>query len=136
MNLDKASRKMKKWADRKRRPLEFKEGDLVMVKLLLQQFKTLRKVHKGLIRQYEDPFLVLRNVGKASNRLELPPKLKIHPAFHVSMLKPYHEDKEDSTKGESKQAPTVVVTSIDKEAEDIMVDRRLGNAVSHPIENT
>ena len=32
--LAKASKKMKKWADAKRRPLEFEEGDLVMVKLL------------------------------------------------------------------------------------------------------
>nr|GEU73013.1 zinc finger, CCHC-type [Tanacetum cinerariifolium] len=47
--LDKAAKKMKKWADEKRRHVEFEVGDQVKVKLLPQQFKSLRKVHKGLI---------------------------------------------------------------------------------------
>lgn len=51
--LDKAARKMKKWADTRRRHLEFNEGDLVLIKLLPQQFKSLRQVHKGLVRKYE-----------------------------------------------------------------------------------
>ncbi|RVW63498.1 hypothetical protein CK203_054162 [Vitis vinifera] len=46
---------MKKWADKKRRHGEYRVGDLVLVKLLLQQFKSLRPVHKGLVRRYEDP---------------------------------------------------------------------------------
>ena len=54
---------MKKWADTRRRHVEYKEGDQVMIKLLSQQFKTLRKVHKGLVRRYEGPFRVVRCVG-------------------------------------------------------------------------
>ncbi|KAK3009255.1 hypothetical protein RJ639_014121 [Escallonia herrerae] len=80
--LDKAGRKMKKWADKRRRPKEYNLGDMVMLKLLLQQFKSFKKVHKGLIRKYEGPFPMVAKVGKASYRLELPPKLKIHPVFH------------------------------------------------------
>ncbi|KAI5662326.1 hypothetical protein M9H77_21649 [Catharanthus roseus] len=123
--LNKASKRMKKWADKKRRPLEFQEGDLVMVKLLPQQFKSFRKVHKGLIRRYEGPFPVLKRVGKVSYKLQLPSRLKIHPVFHVSLLKPYHEDLEDPTRGESKRAPTAVVTSFDKEVEAILADRHI-----------
>ncbi|GKC09182.1 putative retrotransposon gag domain, aspartic peptidase domain protein [Tanacetum coccineum] len=63
-SLDKAAKKMKKWADEKRRHVEFKVGDQVMVKLLPQQFKSLRKVHKGLIRRYKGPFPVIGRVGK------------------------------------------------------------------------
>ena len=48
--LDKSAKRMKKWADVKRRPREYNAGDLVMVKLLPNQFKSLRKVHKGLVR--------------------------------------------------------------------------------------
>ncbi|GJW46557.1 putative nucleotidyltransferase, ribonuclease H [Tanacetum coccineum] len=50
-SLDKAANKMKKWEDAKRRHVEFEVRDQVMVKLLPQQFKSLRKVHKGLIRR-------------------------------------------------------------------------------------
>ncbi|KAE8699155.1 hypothetical protein F3Y22_tig00110584pilonHSYRG00049 [Hibiscus syriacus] len=52
----KTRKKMKKWADEKRRHREFSVGDLVLVKLLPQQFKALRSVHKGLIRRHEGPF--------------------------------------------------------------------------------
>lgn len=54
--LDKAERRMKKWADLRKRHVEYKEGNRVMVNLLRQQFKTLRKIHKGLMSQYEGPF--------------------------------------------------------------------------------
>ncbi|GJV01079.1 reverse transcriptase [Tanacetum coccineum] len=102
-SLDKAAKKMKKWADEKRRHIEFEVTDQVMVKLLPQQFKSLRKVHKGLIRRYEGPFPMIGRVGKVSYRVQLPPKLKIHPAFHVSFLKPYHGDEEDPERGVSKR---------------------------------
>ncbi|RVW87516.1 hypothetical protein CK203_036263 [Vitis vinifera] len=97
--------------------MENKVGDMVLVKLLPQQFKSLRPVHKGLVRRYEGPFPVLGKVGKVSYKMELSPRLKIHPVFHVSYLKPYHEDKDDPSRGLSKRAPTTVVTSYDKESE-------------------
>ncbi|KAJ0039649.1 hypothetical protein Pint_27365 [Pistacia integerrima] len=121
--LHKAAKRMKKWADKKRRHVEFQEGDLVLVKLLPHQFKTLRKVHKSLVRKYEGPFQVIQRIGKVLYRLQLPPKLKIHPVFHVSLLKPFHEDPEEPSRGVSKRAPTAVVTSFDKEIEEILADR-------------
>ena len=58
-------------------------------------------IHKGLMHRYERPFKVLRRVGKVAYKLELPAKLKVHSVFHVSMLKPFHEDQGDPTYGES-----------------------------------
>nr|GEV90017.1 hypothetical protein [Tanacetum cinerariifolium] len=58
------AKKIKKWPDAKRRHVEFEVGDQVMVKLLPQQIKSLKKVNKGLIRRYEGPFLVIGHVGK------------------------------------------------------------------------
>ena len=115
--MNKAAKKMKKWADKKRRHTEYKVGDMVLVKLLPQQFKSLRLVHKGLVRRYEGLFPILGKVGKVSYRVELPPRLKIHPVFHLSYLKPYHENKDDPSRGLSKRAPTAVVTSY------VLVDR-------------
>ncbi|KAH9657886.1 Endonuclease [Citrus sinensis] len=120
--LDKAARKMKKWAETRRRHVEYKEGDQVMIKLLPQQFKTLRKVHKGLVRRYEGPFRVVRRVGNVSYQLQLPPRLKIHPVFHVSLLKPYHEDMGEPSRGELRRAPTAAVTAFDKDVDYIIAD--------------
>ncbi|KAL6326360.1 hypothetical protein AAG906_007865 [Vitis piasezkii] len=47
---------------------------MVLVKLLPQQFKSLRPVHKGLVRRYERPFPILGKVGKVSYKVELPPR--------------------------------------------------------------
>ena len=97
----------------------------MLVKLIPQQFKSFRKVHKGLVRKYEGPFPILGPVGKVFYKVKLPPRLKIHPIFHVSNLKPYHEDKEDPGRGISTRAPTAVVTFYDKEVDYIMEDRVL-----------
>ncbi|KAK9740067.1 hypothetical protein RND81_03G008800 [Saponaria officinalis] len=88
-----------------------------------EQFKAFRKVHKGLIRKYEGPFPVERRVGNVSYQLGLPQRLKIHPVFHVSRLKAYHADKEDTSRGESRRAPTAMITSFDKRIDEILTDR-------------
>ncbi|KAL7105600.1 hypothetical protein ACP275_07G053500 [Erythranthe tilingii] len=107
-----------KWADDKRRPCEFDVGAQVMVKLFPQQFKALRSVRKGLVRRYEGPFPVIAKVGKVYYRLEL-----------LICLKPYHEDNEDPSRGESHRAPPSMTKSYDKEIEEVLgrqVKRRRG----------
>ena len=121
--LGKTARKMKKWADKKLRHTNNKVRDIVLVKLIPQQFKLLRSLHNGLVMRYERPFPILGKVGKVSYRIELPSRLKIHLIFHVSYLKPYHRDKDDPSRKMSKRAPIVIMTSYDKEVEHIIADR-------------
>ena len=84
--MDKAAKKIKKWTDKKQCHMEYKVGDMVLVKLLPQQFKSLRLVHKGLMRRYAGPFPIFGKVKKVSYKVKLPPRLKIHPVFHISYL--------------------------------------------------
>ncbi|XP_049397431.1 uncharacterized protein LOC125861617 [Solanum stenotomum] len=111
---------MKKFADRKRRPTDYKEGDMVLVKFNPRQFKALRSVHQNLVRKYEGPFKIIAKVGKISYKVELPPHFKIHPVFHASVLKPYHEDKEDTSRNQPRRAPITVTASHDREIEAII----------------
>jgi len=101
--LEKASQKMKKWADKKRRLGEFQVGDLMLIKMY--NHVRLAGRHRGLIRRYEGPFSIIKKVGAQAYKVELPPKIKYHPVFHVSLLKPYHGDNEDSSRGISRRAP-------------------------------
>ncbi|KAI4313152.1 hypothetical protein L6164_026156 [Bauhinia variegata] len=118
--LDKATRKMKKWVDTRCCPLEFKEGDMVLLKLLPNQFKSLWKEYKGLVKRYEGPFPIIKRVGKVTYQLQLPPRLKIHSVVHVSLLKKYNIDEEVPSRNISTHAPTAVITESDREEEKIL----------------
>nr|XP_004228778.1 uncharacterized protein LOC101249292 [Solanum lycopersicum] len=63
---------------------------------------------------------VQSKVGKILYKLELPPHLKIHPVFHASVLKTYHEDKDDPSQNKSQWAPITITTSHDREIEAII----------------
>ena len=61
-----------------------------------------------LVPRYDGPFEVIRKMGAVAYRLKLLERLKLHPIFHVSYLKPFHEDLEDLKKGKSLRAsPTI-----------------------------
>ena len=93
-SLEKAARRMKKYADRDYRPLDFQFGDKVLLKLTPQIWKKINNKtrQRGLIPKYDGPFEVIKRVGQVAYKLKLPERLKFHPTFHVSFLKPYHED--------------------------------------------
>jgi hypothetical protein len=44
---------------------------------------------KKLKPRFVGPFEVVKLVGTMSYKLQLPATMKIHPVFHVSLLKPY-----------------------------------------------
>ena len=93
---------------------------MVLVMFNPRNFKELRGVHHNLVRKYEGPFKIVAKVGKISYKLELPPHLRIHPVFHASVLKPYHEDKDDPSRNKSQRAPITVTASHDQEIETII----------------
>ena len=109
-SLDKCSRRMKKYADKHRRALEFQVGDKVLLKLTpqIQKKVTNKLYHKGMISKYDGPFEVVMRVGNVAYHLNLPERLKTHLTFHVSFLKPYHEDKDDQNHGQVKRAPPMI----------------------------
>ncbi|XP_057985416.1 uncharacterized protein LOC131170384 [Hevea brasiliensis] len=127
--LARASRKMKKWADAKRRNLEFDVGDLVLVRMFP---RTHGKRHKGLLRKYEGPFPVEQRIGKVAYRVKLPAQLECHLVFHVSLLKPYHTDQEDPARNKSKWAPVAVTSTLEHEPEEVIAHRVVPPWGTHP----
>ncbi len=78
---------MKLYFDKYRKDLHFRPNTYVMLdtsNLNLPAFTT-KKLKPMLV----GPFKVIKCVGTTSYRLELPSNLKIHPVFHISILKEY-----------------------------------------------
>lgn len=123
VHLERAAKKMKKWADAKRKDVQFEEGDLVMVKLMQHQRRKLAKLHKGLLRKYEGPFSVTKRVGKVAYKLALPPSMLIHPVFHVSLLKPFKKDEEDPRRAVDSRGPMPIPTTPPRAIQAILAHR-------------
>ncbi|GKE22342.1 putative reverse transcriptase domain-containing protein [Tanacetum coccineum] len=88
-----AQDRQKIYADLKRKPMEFKVGDRVMLKVLPWK-GVVRFGKRGKLNlRYVGPFKVLAKVGKVAYRLELPQEFsRFHHTFHVSNLKKCYTD--------------------------------------------
>ena len=114
---------MKKWADQKRRPLDFKTGDLVLIKLQPEQLRFRGDKDVRLVRKYEGPVPVISKVGLTSYKFDLPAWMKIHPVLHVSNLKPYHPDQADPVRNQPTRGAVVVQPRSKRQPEAILAER-------------
>ncbi|KAI3818361.1 hypothetical protein L1987_12166 [Smallanthus sonchifolius] len=87
-NIRVARSRQKSYADKRRKPLEFQVGDMVLLKV--SPWKgVVRFEKKGkLAPRYVGPFKILERIGKVAYKLDLPSELSnVHPTFYVSNLK-------------------------------------------------
>ncbi|WOH02793.1 hypothetical protein DCAR_0522183 [Daucus carota subsp. sativus] len=89
-NLGKAQQRMKYYADQKRTERHFQEGEWVFLKLqpYRQKSVAVRTCFKLAARFY-GPFQIEKKIGEVAYKLRLPDHCRIHPVFHVSLLKKY-----------------------------------------------
>jgi hypothetical protein len=78
--------------DQKRTPREFKMGDHVYLRIKPRRSSLKMGACAKLEPQYCISFEVLDRVGPVAYQLTLPPTVKAHNVFHVSLLKKYVHD--------------------------------------------
>ena len=98
--------------------MEFQVGDRVLLKLAPQIWNKIssKTRQRGLIPNYDGPFEVIKRVGHVAYMLKLLERLKLHPTFHVSFLKSYHEDLDAER------------VQFDQEVEKILDHRTMGHS--------
>ncbi|XP_049369911.1 uncharacterized protein LOC125834804 [Solanum verrucosum] len=87
-----AQSRQKSYANQKVRDLEFMVGERVLLKVSPMK-GVMRFGKKGkLSLRYIGPFEIVECIGEVAYELVLPPDLSgVHPVFHISMLKKYHQ---------------------------------------------
>ncbi|KAL2223627.1 UNVERIFIED_CONTAM: Transposon Tf2-12 polyprotein [Sesamum indicum] len=122
--LEKAQKRMKKYADQNRRFIEFNAGDLVMVKVPDPRLsKSSRGRDPRLMQKYVGPLSIIKRIGTVAYKVELPSWWKIHNVFHVSQLKKYSADKEDDARNQPSRPQLELTKTKEKVAEAILNHR-------------
>ena len=128
-SLNKAARRMAKHADQSRWNVEFQVGDKVLLMLTPQIWRITRKIaHRGLVPRYDGPFKVVKRIGAVAYRLALPDRLKVHPTFHVSFLKPFNEDLLDDRRRQPPRAPPTIRRQYERGVERVLDHRTEGHS--------
>ena len=76
-----------KWTDK-----EHKVGEHVFLSVKPKKSKLRSWLYAKLAPRYVGPFKILARIGLVAYQLALPPYLRIHDVFHISLLKKYVAD--------------------------------------------
>jgi hypothetical protein len=83
-HLKKSQARQKSYADKRRMPLYFLEGDYVYLKVSPMKGVSHFEVKGKLAPRYIGPFSILEQCGPVAYRLQLPETLSaVHNVFHV-----------------------------------------------------
>ncbi|XP_024017136.1 uncharacterized protein LOC112090321 [Morus notabilis] len=90
-----AQSRQKSYADRRHRPLEFQEGEFILLKVPPRKGVVHFGIKGKLAPRYVGPFPIVQRVGVVAYRLALPLELShVYDVFHVFMLRKSQPDPE------------------------------------------
>jgi len=106
-NLEKAHKRYKDFVDKSRRKVNFKERDEMW--LNIKNFRLPEGLSHKFLGPCAGPFKVLEKKLSDTYKLELPENLKVHPIFHVSLLKPVARDASRPDREHNSRPPSDLV---------------------------
>ena len=130
--LVKAQDDMKRYYDQRRTPApEYQPGDKVW---LDSSDINLARPSRKLGHARLGPYKVVRKVGKAAYRLQLPPGLsRLHPVFPVVKLSPFVPDPIPGRRPVTPPPPQLVDGEEEHEVEEVRNSRRFGRVLKYLV---
>jgi hypothetical protein len=121
--IERANEYSRNYADKKRLPILFKQGDEVLI-----SNKHIRSTRpkKKLDWKYLGPGRILAQIGPSAFKVDLPSLNRVHPVFHASLLELYIKT------GQIQQPQVQIAEPLRTTAEDVykvekITDRRKDN---------
>ncbi|KAL0155123.1 hypothetical protein M9458_049386, partial [Cirrhinus mrigala] len=90
---------------------------------------------RDLRPRYIGPFKILRQINDVTFQLQLPPRYRIHPTFHVSLLKPFFPSATEPPGAELEPPPPEVLDQLSiYSVREILDSRRRGGHLEYLID--
>jgi hypothetical protein len=87
-----AKANQEKNANKSRRDVQYNVGDQVLLSAHhINLASQANRPSKKLQHRFIGPYKIIKKISTVAYKLELPESLKIHPVFHVSLLRPYQD---------------------------------------------
>ncbi len=132
IHLRRAVRRHKNFADARRAPApNYHPGDQVW---LSTRDLCLRLPCKKLSPRYIGPFPIQRQINEVTYQLQLPPRYRIHPTFHVSLLKPFSPSAPEHPEPGEPPPPEILEQPSVYQVKDIMDSRRRGGWLEYLVD--
>ena len=128
--LDNSKLIYKRFYDRKKGSIaKFKKGDYVFIKSTNIK---INRTCKKLDFKYIGPFQINEVIGELNYKLDLPTSMKIHPTFHVSLLKAVTENRFPN-RCIPPPLPIIIDNEVEYEVESILDKKIIRNQVYYLV---
>jgi hypothetical protein len=135
-HIHKAQERQRKYADQHRRYVTFEVADQVLLST-----ENLRERMLGapkLLERFIGPFAVKRVISPTAYELDLPSSMRVHPVFHVHLLRPYIDSRAafpDRVPYHARPPPVVQATDAEPEweVEAVLNKRTRGRRTSYLV---